>query len=49
MLPCRTERGKLALKNLKAYEGVPFRYSRVKRLIVPGCTRVICLRPTSRV
>lgn len=49
MLPCRTERGKLALKNLKTFEGVPTKYFNVKRLIVPGCTRVVCLRPTSRV
>ncbi|KAI4465026.1 ribosomal protein l13 [Holotrichia oblita] len=45
MLPHKTERGKEALRKLKAYEGVPPPYDRRKRVVVPGALRVICLKP----
>ncbi|CAG9830400.1 unnamed protein product [Diabrotica balteata] len=45
MLPHRSERGKQALRRLKAYEGIPAPYDRRKRVVVPGALRVICLKP----
>ncbi|XP_046990514.1 60S ribosomal protein L13a [Schistocerca americana] len=45
MLPHKTERGKMALKRLKAYEGCPPPYDRRKRFVVPGAMRVMCLKP----
>nr|QIB02602.1 ribosomal protein L13 [Eucryptorrhynchus scrobiculatus] len=45
MLPHKTERGKQALRRLKAYEGIPPPYDRRKRVVVPGALRVICLKP----
>ena len=45
MLPHKTERGKQALRKLKAYEGVPPPYDRRKRVVVPGALRVVCLKP----
>ena len=45
MLPHKTERGKQALRRLKAYEGIPPPYERRKRLVVPGALRIICLKP----
>lgn len=49
MLPHKTERGKEALRRLKAYEGVPPPYDRRKRVVVPGALRVICLKPGRKV
>lgn len=49
MLPHKTERGKQALRRLKAYEGIPPPYDRRKRLVVPGALRVICLKPGRKV
>ncbi|XP_022920559.1 large ribosomal subunit protein uL13 [Onthophagus taurus] len=45
MVPHKTERGKLALRNLKAYEGIPPPYDTRKRVVVPGALRVVCLKP----
>nr|WIG64892.1 ribosomal protein L13 [Agasicles hygrophila] len=45
MVPHKTERGKQALRKLKAYEGIPPPYDRRKRVVVPGALRVICLKP----
>ncbi|CAH1183483.1 unnamed protein product [Phaedon cochleariae] len=45
MLPHKSERGKQALRRLKAYEGIPPPYDRRKRVVVPGALRVICLKP----
>jgi len=36
MLPHKTERGKAALKRLKAFEGCPPPYDRRKRMVVPN-------------
>lgn len=49
MLPHKTERGKQALRRLKAYEGIPPPYDRRKRVVVPGALRVICLKPGRKV
>ncbi|KAK0078909.1 hypothetical protein PV325_001976 [Microctonus aethiopoides] len=45
MIPHKTQRGKDALRRLKVYEGCPPPYDRRKRLVVPGCMRIICLKP----
>ncbi|KAJ8974001.1 hypothetical protein NQ317_002397 [Molorchus minor] len=45
MLPHKSERGKQALRRLKAYEGIPPPYDRRKRVVVPGALRVTCLKP----
>ncbi|PSN52901.1 60S ribosomal protein L13a [Blattella germanica] len=45
MLPHKTERGKAALRRLKAYEGCPPPYDRRKRMVVPNAMRVMCLKP----
>ncbi|CAG9769165.1 unnamed protein product [Ceutorhynchus assimilis] len=45
MLPHKIERGKQALRKLKAYEGIPPPYDRRKRVVVPGALRVVCLKP----
>lgn len=49
MLPHKTERGKLALKRLRAYEGCPPPFDRRKRFVVPGAMRVVCLKPGRKV
>lgn len=49
MLPHKSERGKLALRKLKAYEGIPPPYDRRKRVVVPGALRVVCLKPGRKV
>lgn len=49
MLPHKSERGKQALRRLKAYEGIPPPYDRRKRVVVPGALRVICLKPGRKV
>ena len=45
MLPYKTFRGREALKRVRAFEGVPPRYMRVKKQIAPNALRVICLSP----
>jgi large subunit ribosomal protein L13Ae len=49
MLPHKTERGKAALKRLKAFEGCPPPYDRRKRMVVPNAMRVMCLKPGRKV
>ncbi|XP_057323038.1 60S ribosomal protein L13a [Microplitis mediator] len=44
MIPHKTERGKDALRRLKAYEGCPPPYDRRKCMVVPGAMRIICLK-----
>ncbi|CDW53922.1 Ribosomal L13 and P16-Arc domain containing prote in [Trichuris trichiura] len=43
MLPHKTYRAKQALMRLRAYEGVPPKYQKVKRKVVPCSMRVNCL------
>ncbi|CAB3402544.1 unnamed protein product [Caenorhabditis bovis] len=45
MLPHKTIRGNSALKNLRAYEGVPIKYQKVKLLNAPSASRFLCLEP----
>lgn len=49
MIPHKTQRGKDALRRLKCYEGCPPPFDRRKRLVVPGCMRVMCLKPGRKV
>jgi len=45
MIPHKTPRGSAALDRLKAFEGVPHPYDKVKRKVVPNAITVIRLRP----
>ncbi|XP_022192849.1 60S ribosomal protein L13a [Nilaparvata lugens] len=45
MIPHKTDRGKKALKRLKAYEGIPPPWDHRKRMVVPGAMRIVCLKP----
>lgn len=44
MLPHKTPRGAAALERLKAFEGIPHPYDKVKRLVVPGALKVLRLQ-----
>ncbi|XP_953052.1 60S ribosomal protein L13, putative [Theileria annulata] len=48
MLPHKTKRGNTALKRLKTYEGVPPKYSKVKKHVVTSALRFLKLRPGRR-
>jgi len=45
MLPYKSHRGRSALRRLRAFEGVPPRYQRVKKQVAPHAMRSICLAP----
>jgi len=45
MMPHKTHRGKESLQRLKAFEGVPPPYDKVKRQVVPSALRVLKLKP----
>jgi len=45
MLPHKTARGAEALNRLKAFEGVPAPFDRLKRMVVPAALRVLWLKP----
>ena len=45
MVPHKTKRGQAALARLKAYEGIPNPYDRIKRKVLPEALRVLRLRP----
>merc|ERR1712080_265888 len=44
MLPHKTKRGMSAIKRLQVYEGMPPKFARQKRFVVPKAMRVIRLR-----
>lgn len=44
MVPHKTKRGAAALERLKAFEGVPPPYDKVKRLVVPDALQVLRLQ-----
>jgi len=44
MVPHKTPRGAAALERLKAFEGVPPPYDKVKRLVVPDALQVLRLQ-----
>ncbi|KAF6147615.1 hypothetical protein GIB67_015553 [Kingdonia uniflora] len=45
MIPHKTKRGAAALGRLKAYEGVPPPYDKVKRMVIPDALKVLRLQP----
>jgi large subunit ribosomal protein L13Ae len=44
MVPHKTERGKLALKRLQTFEGVPPPYDKKKRMVIPSALKVLRLK-----
>eukprot|EP00741_Cyanophora_paradoxa_P004306 tig00000792_g4180.t1 len=45
MIPHKTKRGAAALERLKAFEGVPPPYDKMKRMVIPAALRVLRLKP----
>ncbi|MBN4841722.1 50S ribosomal protein L13, partial [Citrobacter braakii] len=45
MIPHKTERGKSALRRLRAYDGCPPPFDSRRRVVVPAALRVFCLKP----
>jgi len=45
MVPHKTARGQHALHRMKAYEGIPAPYNKMKRMVVPNALRVVRLKP----
>merc|ERR1712234_87479 len=44
MVPHKTERGKLALKRLQSFEGVPPPYDKKKKMVIPSALKVLRLK-----
>lgn len=49
MIPHKTERGKEALSRLIAVEGVPPKFDKKKRKVVPSALRILRLNPRRKV
>ncbi|MCO5574402.1 hypothetical protein L7F22_028186 [Adiantum nelumboides] len=45
MIPHKTKRGAAALERLKAFEGVPGPYDKMKRMVIPDALKVLRLQP----
>jgi len=45
MMPHKSKRGQAALERLKVFEGVPYPYDHMKRVVVPAALRVLRLKP----
>jgi len=45
MMPHKSKRGQAALEHLKVFEGTPFPYDKMKRVVVPFALRVLRLKP----
>lgn len=41
MIPHKTKRGAAALERLKAFEGVPSPYDKVKRVVIPDALKYV--------
>merc|ERR1712189_14675 len=48
MLPHKTDRGQTAFNSLKAFEGIPAPYDKMRRVICPSAYKQIKLKPTRR-
>ena len=48
MIPHKTHRGKCAMERLKAFDGIPEPYDKMKRMVVPDAFRVTRLKPGRR-
>ncbi|KAB2074696.1 hypothetical protein ES319_A07G169000v1 [Gossypium barbadense] len=44
MLPHKTKRGAAALARLKAYEGIPAPFDKIKRMVIPDALKVLRLQ-----
>lgn len=44
MIPHKTKRGAAALARLKAYEGIPPPYDKMKRMVIPDALKVLRLQ-----
>ncbi|PPR94592.1 hypothetical protein GOBAR_AA26066 [Gossypium barbadense] len=44
MIPHKTKRGAAALARLKAYEGIPSPYDKIKRMVIPDALKVLRLQ-----
>ena len=44
MIPHKTPRGAAALERLKSFEGIPFPYDKVKRMVVPDALKALRLQ-----
>ncbi|MBA0672481.1 hypothetical protein Goklo_025478 [Gossypium klotzschianum] len=44
MIPHKTKRGAAALARLKAYEGIPAPYDKIKRMVIPDALKVLRLQ-----
>lgn len=49
MLPVKTKRGRIALRRLKAFEGVPPEYNKSSHKVVPEAVRQLRLKPGRKV
>ncbi|KAH7331290.1 hypothetical protein KP509_20G024700 [Ceratopteris richardii] len=45
MIPHKTKRGAAALERLKAFEGIPAPYDKMKRMVIPDALKVLRLQP----
>ena len=45
MVPHKTSRGAAALERMKAFEGVPSPYDKIKRMVIPAALRALQLKP----
>jgi len=45
MIPHKTARGAAAMRHLHTFVGIPFRFQKVKRFVVPSALRITHLRP----
>ena len=43
MIPHKTKRGAAALARLKAYEGIPPPYDKIKRMVIPDALKSVFL------
>merc|ERR1719223_462327 len=48
MLPHKTDRGQSAFNSLKAFEGIPAPYDKMRRVIVPSAFKQIKLKPNRK-
>lgn len=48
MVPHKTKRGEAAMARIKAYEGVPPAYGKIKKMVVPDALRITHLRPAAK-
>eukprot|EP00298_Acanthocystis_sp_HF-20_P005551 c15682_g1_i2.p1 GENE.c15682_g1_i2~~c15682_g1_i2.p1 ORF type:complete len:205 (-),score=53.70 c15682_g1_i2:135-749(-) len=45
MIPHKTQRGAAAMRHLHCFVGIPFRFQKIKRVVLPSALRITHLRP----